>query len=164
MFTSDIQPVLAESSLPEKHLILNADGSYGGSVNESLYGKGAPKNGEYDVENSPYYTYNDFYNTKSTNEQDGLTILPNFKPYQQTKASSCGLCSMMSIFRHYGYDVDESWEVTLCEEYEQIANRQVKGVGTVYEFCDKLFKAKGLKTNTIHSGKEVTPAFETYEG
>ena len=59
---------VANSSLPEKHLILNADGSYGGSLNETLYGKGAPKNGEFDVENSEYYITNDFYNTKSTNE------------------------------------------------------------------------------------------------
>ena len=48
----------------EKHLILNADGSYGGNYNETLYGKGAPKDGEYDVVNSSYYIVNDFYNIK----------------------------------------------------------------------------------------------------
>ena len=46
---------------PGKYFILNQDGSYGGSYNELLYGKGAPLNGEYDVPNSQYFKTDDYF-------------------------------------------------------------------------------------------------------
>ena len=52
------------------HMILNKDQSYGGSLSERKYGKGAPLNGQYDVENSPYYVVNnDYFNMPSTEER-----------------------------------------------------------------------------------------------
>ena len=59
----------------KKHLILDQYGNYGGVLNRSKYGDGAPLNGKYDVEDSPYYVHNDYYNMKSTATR---TIYPNF--------------------------------------------------------------------------------------
>ena len=114
------ETVKASTSAPiEKHLILNADGSYGGSYNESLYGKGAPKNGELDVLNSPYYIAQDFYNIKSTSEAYPLTLLPNFKPYQQTMANSSAFACLVMALNYYNFDVTGSLsEVELYKSYE----------------------------------------------
>lgn len=118
---------VANSSLPEKHLILNADGSYGGSLNETLYGKGAPKNGEFDVENSTYYIVNDFYNKKSTNENYPLTLYPNFMPYQQTmENSSAFACLVMALNRLNKDIVSKYTELALVEKYEQLNGVLVK--------------------------------------
>ena len=57
-----------------KYLVLNNDGTYGGSYNEALYGKGAPLNGEYDVLDSDYYYHGDYYNMKSSDQRK---IFPN---------------------------------------------------------------------------------------
>ena len=64
-----------------RYFILNENGSYGGSYNQFEYGKGAPYNGEYDVENSEYFITDDYYNLPSTEER---TLIPHFSPYQQT--------------------------------------------------------------------------------
>ena len=86
------------------HMILNKDQSYGGSLSEKKYGKGAPLNGEYDVENSPYYVVNnDFYNMPSTKER---TIFPRFSSYQQTMQDSSGLACLMMILNYMGEDAD----------------------------------------------------------
>ncbi len=120
-------PVKAEGSMPEKHFILNEDGSYGGSLNEELYGKGAPKNGEYDIENSQYFTVNDFYNMKSTNEDYPLTLFPNFKPYQQTMANSSAFACLVMALNKAGKDVTENYnELALVEKYEAFKGVSVK--------------------------------------
>ena len=46
--------------IPEKHLLLNKDGSYGGSLDIELYGEGAPLNGELDHIDTEYYKINDY--------------------------------------------------------------------------------------------------------
>ncbi|MBR2322213.1 MAG: hypothetical protein IKA54_01330 [Clostridia bacterium] len=114
--------VKAESTtMPDKHLILNSDQSYGGSVNESLYGKGAPKNGEFDVANSPYFTVNDYYNMLSTTGDYPLTILPNFKPYQQTMKNSSAFACLVMAFNRLGLDVTGEYsELSLYQKYEQL--------------------------------------------
>ena len=77
--------------LATKHLILNSDGSYGGSYNEALYGKGAPLNGEYDVENSDYYFNGDYYNN------GGYPGAPMGYPVYQQSNNNSSLWSIILI-------------------------------------------------------------------
>ena len=134
------ETVKAESTatMPDKHLILNSDQSYGGSVNESLYGKGAPKNGEFDVANSPYFTVNDYYNMPSTTGDYPLTILPNFKPYQQTMQNSSSFACLVMIFNRLGLDVTGEYsELSLYQKYETLNDVTLKdGDVKSYDLCD----------------------------
>jgi len=52
-----------------------------------------------DVKDSPYYKCPDFYNMKST---DTLTLLENFKTYQQTTEWTCGPASALMVMEWYG--------------------------------------------------------------
>ncbi len=66
---------------------------------------------EGDHENSLYFNTLDFYNMEST---DTLTILTNFKTYQQTSEWSCGVASALMVLNYYDKlgDYDEK---TLAE-------------------------------------------------
>lgn len=111
-------------------LILNRDGSYGGSINEALYGKGAPKNGEFDVNNSDYYLENDFYNMNSTDEDYPLTLLPKFKSYQQTMQDSSAFACLVMVFNDLGLDItDEYSELSLLNKYQTKFNTVVYNNG-----------------------------------
>ncbi len=111
-------------------LILNSDGSYGGSINEALYGKGAPKNGEFDVTNSQYFLENDFYNMNSTDEDYPLTLLPKFKSYQQTMQDSSAFACLVMVFNDLGLDItDEYSELSLLNKYQTHFNTTVYNNG-----------------------------------
>ena len=100
-------------------LILNSDGSYGGSINEALYGKGAPKNGEFDVPNSQYFLENDFYNMNSTDEEYPLLLLPKFKSYQQTMQDSSAFACLVMVLNDLGYDITGDYsELSLLNKYQ----------------------------------------------
>ena len=121
------------------HMILNKDRSYGGSASEEMYGKGAPKNGEYDVEDSAYYTVNnDYYNMPSTEER---IILPHFASYQQTMQDSSGLACMVMALNYMGKKYSE---LELLERYEAITGTQVYGKGATETGLMKLFNSLGL--------------------
>jgi hypothetical protein len=84
---------------PQKHTIPYPDGydttSSGAS---SVYGLG-------DHPYSPYFKHPDFYNMRNTNS---LTIIPNFKTYQQTTEFHCGAAVALMVMYHYGItDKDE---------------------------------------------------------
>lgn len=132
------------------HLIRNADGSYGGSLSEAKYGKGAPLNGQYNVKNSDYYTVNnDYYNMPSTSER---VIIPKFSPYQQTMQDSSGLACLMMILNYMGEDVQNKYtELALLQKYEEVNGTTVYGKGTTEEGLIKLVNALNLgytATNT----------------
>ncbi len=120
-----------------KYMILNKDGSYGGSLSEEEYGKGAPLNGEYDVKNSAYYTVNnDYYNMASTGER---VIVPHFSSYQQTMHDSSGLACLMMVLNYAGEDVKDKYnELALVKKYEEVNNTQIFGNGTTAEGLIKL--------------------------
>ena len=119
-----------------KHLILDEKGNYGGSLNRTKYGEGAPLNGLYDAENDEYYTVNDFYNMKSTDQR---TIYTNFAPYQQTMQDSSGLATAVAILNYFGEDVTVYNELELLKRYESLNNTTVYGNGTTREGLVKLF-------------------------
>ena len=123
-----------------KHLILDEKGNYGGSLNRTKYGEGAPLNGLYDVENDEYYTVNDFYNMKSTDQR---TIYTNFAPYQQTMQDSSGLATAVAILNYFGEDVTVYNELELLKRYESLNNTTVYGNGTTREGLVKLFTNLG---------------------
>jgi len=57
---------------------------------------------QFDVQNSSYYPQLDFYNMKSS---DNLTILENFKTFQQTTEVTCGPACIVMLLEYYGmYD------------------------------------------------------------
>ena len=59
----------------KSHFVTNPDGSYGGSIDELKYGKGAPLNGEYDILDSEYFMSNDYYTMPSTSTR---ILFPEF--------------------------------------------------------------------------------------
>lgn len=135
----------APASNPGKqtNLILNKDGSYGGSLSEKKYGKGAPLNGEYDVEDSAYYTVNnDYYNMTSTEER---VIVPKFASYQQTMQDSSGLACLLMVLNYAGQDVQKKYnELALLKKYEEVNGAQVYGNGTTEKGLVKLVESLGL--------------------
>ena len=141
---------LASASVAPESLILNADGSYGGSINESLYGVGAPKNGEFNVSDSPYYMYNDFYNMNCTNDAYPLLLLPKFKSYQQTMKDSSAFACLVMIFNSLGFDVtDEYSELSLLNKYQTLFNT------TVYNHGDDVTDENlGQFINSLNTGYE----------
>lgn len=123
----------------DTHLIRNKDGSYGGTLSEADYGPGAPLNGEYDVEDSAYYTVNnDYYNMPSTEER---LIIPRFASYQQTMQDSSGLACILMILNYAGKDVQEEYsELALVERYEKVSGTKVYGNGTTPQGLAELVK------------------------
>ncbi len=130
-------------STAEVHLIRNADGSYGGSLDEAQYGKGAPKNGKYNVKNSDYYTVNnDYYNMCSTEER---ILMPHFASYQQTMQDTSGLACLLMILNYAGEDTKSKYtELELLKKYEEVNGTQVYGNGTTEEGLIALVDSLGL--------------------
>lgn len=133
-----------QNEIPEvlNPLILNEDGSYGGTLNRSKYGTGAPLNGQYDVVDSPYYTTNDFYFQRSTNEK---IIYSNFKGYQQTMKDSSGLACLLSAFTHVEEYPNLCNELELVKMYENLNNTTVYKNGTSPKGLANLLTNLGYK-------------------
>ncbi len=110
--------------IPDRHLLLNPDGSFGGTRDASKYGVITEKNGETDQLTSNYHAFVDYYNMEST---DTRLILKGYRAFQQTMASSCGICSTLSVLNYYGLDVNIYDELFLTEKY-----CEVNDVATIY--------------------------------
>ncbi|MBR2974821.1 MAG: C39 family peptidase [Clostridia bacterium] len=131
------------SKLPEKHLILDADGNYGGTLDAARYGEGAPLNGMYDQKNSQYFTAPDYYNMPSTATR---TIFPNFAPYQQTMKDSSGVACALMLLNYFGEDVKNTYnELALVNKYEQLNQATVYGNGTTADGLVNLFTDLGYE-------------------
>ena len=127
---------------PGLHLIRNADSSYGGTLNASLYGSGAPLNGASDIEGDIYYTRNDYYNLNSTETR---TILPGFETYQQTMADTSGIACVLMAANYMHMDVyNEYTELALTEKYQELTGTAVYKNGTDMEGLTKLARSIGL--------------------
>lgn len=64
-----------------------------------------------DNEDSPYFSNIDFYNLENS---DTLTMLTNFKTYQQTSEWSCGVAAALMVLEYYG-KLDDWNEQTLAD-------------------------------------------------
>lgn len=132
--------------------ILNADGSYGGSLDETKYGAGAPLNGQYDVADSDYYMVNnDYFNMTSHNER---VIYPQFSTYQQTMADTSGIACLLMVLNYMGQDVVSKYnEKALLDMYEQVNNTTVYGNGTTEEGLMELVSSLGLGYTATNTDK-----------
>lgn len=149
--------------LPEKHLITDSDGHFGGSLDEALYGAGAPLDGQYDAPDAGYWRINDFYNMSSTDER---TLVPNFMPYQQTMKDSSGLACALMIMNHDGLDVKTEYtEKNLVEKYEELNGTTVYGNGTTSDGLKNLFSHYGYvarNTEYIEMGSKQIEWIESF--
>ena len=128
-----------------KHLILNSNGSYGGSLHELKYGKGSPFNGEYDINNSEYYMRNDFFNMYSN---ENKTMYSYFSPYQQTMQDTSGIASVLMVLNYLG---EKYSELDLVKKYEELNNTTIFGNGTTASGLKKLVDSLGLGYTTDSS-------------
>ena len=137
------------------HLILNNDGTYGGTFSEELYGNGAPLNGKYDVINSDYYTVNsDYYNMSSTSER---VIFPKFSSYQQTMQDSSGLACLVMILNYMGEDVSGKYsELALLKKYQVINDTTVYGKGTTASGLKALVESLDLGYTAENESLTIT--------
>ncbi len=111
---------IAKLSVPTKnntYLILD-DGNYGGNYNKEEYGEGAPCNGEYDNNDSIYYSMHDYYNMKCTSTR---TLIPHFQGYQQQMEKTDGLACAVAILNYEGKDVASEYsEYQLMQKYNSV--------------------------------------------
>lgn len=153
-------------NVPERHLLLNADGSFGGTRDQAKYGSIPEKNGETDSLNSIYYSFVDYYNMQ--NSQTRL-ILSNYKAFQQTMASSCGICSTLSVLNYYDVDVTKYDELWLTEKYCEVNDKEtIKNVGVGSSGLKKLVAVLGFNSQSASYSKanyvdENSMIFSTYE-
>ena len=80
-------------------------------------------NGIGNVKNSPYFSYQDYYNLKSTAT---LTILSNYKTYQQTTEITCGPAAALTVLRHFG---NINWDELQIAEI--MGTKPVTGTDTI---------------------------------
>lgn len=59
---------------------------------------------------SKYYVNPDFYHMKSDEE---LTIISNFKTFQQTSEWSCGNATTLMVLEHFGVDDYSEWDIAV---------------------------------------------------
>ncbi len=149
-----------------KYLLADSNGNYGGTLNRGKYGEGAALNGKYDVENSDYYTINDFYHMQSTKMADGKeerTIYTGFAPYQQTMADSSGIAGMIAVLNYWGETVTTDSEVELVNKYEEINGTTVYGNGTTGEGLVGLWTALGYTASYTKYNETTTTRADQIE-
>lgn len=108
--TSETDNIKTNPFYAERHLLLNSDGTFGGEMDNYLYGFGTAQNGtymngsNYEYMDAPEYNYfgkADYYNLVDTSS---LKICENFSVFQQNMASSCGISSTLNTLNYLGYD------------------------------------------------------------
>ncbi|MDU2064904.1 MAG: C39 family peptidase [Sporomusaceae bacterium] len=100
------------------------------------------------VKNSPYYTKLDFYHMKSS---ETLTILTNYKTYQQTTEITCGPAAALTVLYHFD---NTSWNEL---EIAKIMGTKPE-VGTDTKGMVTFFKKIGwdVKSSLTSAGKDGT--------
>lgn len=84
-----------------------------------------------DHANSQYFAQLDVYNLKST---DTLTILPEFKTYQQTTEFTCGPATGLMVLNHYGEtDYDELEISEMMKSHKDLNGNNTEEVGVANE-------------------------------
>lgn len=99
-FVLSLVLILRDPKEKEKESKIEIDTSHFIPIEGSVFddpNQGANANvGKYNILDTKYYSYVDVYNLKSSST---LTILENFKTYQQTSEFSCGCsCLLMSVY------------------------------------------------------------------
>jgi len=156
---------VTEQVIPEVHFIFNADGTYGGTTDVGKYGTGTPANGMYNHTTENYYKYTDYYNMTS---QGSRMLIGKYIVKQQTMSSSCGICAMMSVLNYYGEDINTYDEIWLCEKYEALGGKPIKGVGTVVRSLLPVAEYLGYTGVATYTSRDYQtpgplPTFDSYK-
>lgn len=154
--------------IPDRHLLLNPDGSFGGTRDAKKYGVINEKNGETDQLTSNYHAFVDYYNMDSS---DTRLILKGYMAFQQTMASSCGICSTLSVLNYYGIDVNIYDEVFLTEKYCEVNEvATIYNVGVGSSGLKKLLNSLGYvaegrsfaRDSFVNSSSMIFPTYEKF--
>lgn len=94
-----------------------------------------------DHEDSKYYVNPDFYRMKSN---DNLTIISNFKTYQQTAEWSCGSATILMVLEHFGVNKYSEWDIAVKSGAH--TNRDVPGAqpGSANKFPEYGTSVEGI--------------------
>lgn len=152
----------SKSKTPEKHTIPYPDNYDTMSNGASSYDSVG------DHTDSPYFMHPDFYNMKST---DTLTILPNFKTYQQTTEYHCGPAATLMLLNHYG--ITDTDELSIGEgmkthqgadggEPEELTEMGTTVGGIVAYFKSIDWKVESSLTNEKPFGEEDAEGFSDW--
>ncbi|MCL2033131.1 MAG: C39 family peptidase [Oscillospiraceae bacterium] len=120
---------------------------------------------QFDVQGSPYYPQIDFYNMKSGGS---LTILENFKTFQQTTELTCGPACIVMLLEYYGMYEGQNYRewYELREDKEKIESMlkdlivMLESLGeweiySTYDLDDPAEAPKNLIINSLKEGKPV---------
>ena len=107
---------------------------------------------------SPYFQHPDFYNMEST---DTLTILSNYKTYQQTTEYHCGPAAALTVLHHFG--ITDQDELSIGEGMQ--THRSAEGgepteiteMGTTIRGMAEFFTSLGWQ---VESSLTTEPPFE----
>lgn len=130
-----IDPIKCITSVPERHLLFNADGTYGGTLDKNEYGGGNALNmGDVlDATEYNYFKFQDYYNM---GDQGTRYLCSHYQAFIQSMASSCNICSILSILNYYQYDFSNIHNNKyILERNKKIAGsaRHYAGGGQVFQ-------------------------------
>ena len=115
---------------------------------------GSSYNGENNHFDSPYFAHPHIYNMQSN---ENLTILSNFKTYQQTTEYSCGASSAVMVMNYFG--ISDYDELTIAE---RSGTHHTQGVSP--KGLSKFFNEIGWNIQTsADNGDLYTPTFDDFE-
>ena len=107
------------------------------------------------VSNSMYFTVIDFYNMKSTKD---MTVLPNYKTYQQTTEVTCGPASALTVLHHFGETKYK--ELEIAEIMGTHKDRNFSNLGDV-GVADERGEFGTSTSQMVHFFNEIGWAVET---
>ncbi len=108
-----------------------------------------------DHPNSNYYVNPDFYNMKSN---DHLTIINNFKTFQQTSEWSCGNATTLMVLEHFGIDKYSEWDIAVKSNAGVDLDIPGSKPGTANNFPEY-----GTSVDDIIRFFDATPGFKIVE-
>ena len=115
-----------------------------------IYASGASSYDSYgDHFDSPYFKPLDVFNMTAT---DTLSVIPNFKTYQQSTEYSCGAASALMVLHHYG--ITDYDELTICQ-LGSVSDETGVGVTGVSQFFE------GIGWN-VETNRDGTVALDPY--
>ena len=129
---------------------------------------------QFDIEGSQYYPVHDFYNMKSGGS---LTILENFKTFQQTTEVTCGPSCIIMVAEHYGmydgqsdrglYELREDKakpESMLRDMIVMLESLGEWDIYSTYDLDDPLFVPNDLILSALREGKPVIIGDDDWAG
>ncbi|WP_051280885.1 C39 family peptidase [Anaerovorax odorimutans] len=133
----------------EKHNIDYPDGYITDESGASSY------NGLGDHFNSQYFSHLDFYNMNSS---DNLTIIPNFKTYQQTTEYTCGACAALMVLNYYG---NNKYDEMTIAKMANISDKIGVGPKGIADFFNQI--GWNVKSSLEYNGENTFNNTEEFE-